>query len=121
MENKKSIVSVFIIIVLVQLVSPVSAVTVTVLDNAYLQGNGYTIIDNTGVTAANFTGSSTVSLNAGKSYTINIKPHGLFDIANESPTDYSGLSVFGGFLKQYIAGLIVIFMLLLMLGSRGKS
>jgi len=110
MENIKTIVSIFLILILIQLViCPVSAVTISFLDNAYMQGNDYVITDNTGSTVANFTGSSSVVLNQGKSYSVQFSPKGLFDISKERPTDFGSLSLLVTFVKTYFAGLIIVF------------
>lgn len=109
MERTKTIVCIFLILILVQLIIfPVSAVTLTFLDNAYLQGNDYTIKDNTGSLITNFTGSSSAVLNEGKSYSVLFSPKGLFDLSKEGPNNYSSLGILGAFLQKNVAGLIVI-------------
>ena len=111
MERNKTIVSIFLVLVLVELIvaCPVSAVTVSFLDNAYMNGNDYVITDNTGVTVANFSGSSSAVLDQGKSYSVVFSPRGLFDITKEQPTDFGSLSLLVNFVKTYFAGLVILF------------
>lgn len=109
MERSKLIVCIFLILVLLGIISPVSAVTLSFVDNAYMKGNDYLITDNTGTTVANFTGSSSAVLNEGKSYSVLFSPKGLFDLSKEQPTDFGSLTTVVLFVKQYFAGLVIIF------------
>ncbi len=87
-----------------------SAVTVTFVDDAYMKANDYNITDQSGIPVANWTGSHTLTLNPGRSYLVKYNPNGLFDLSKESPNDYTSLETILEFLKQHLAGLIVVFM-----------
>ena len=110
-RQNNQIVCIFLILILAAMViEPTAAVTVSFIDDAYLKANDYNITDQSGIPVANWTGSQTLSFNPGRSYLVNYKPNGLFDISKEQPYDYTSLGTTLFFLKQNIAGLLIIFM-----------
>ncbi len=119
-ENR--IASIFLIFLLMSVIVPASAVSVSFVDSSYLEQNDYLITDNYETTVANFTGDSTVTLNGGRSYNIDFRPRGLFDLTEQQP---EGLTVFDRvfpFLSQNLAALIVLFAVLFVAAKwRGHS
>jgi len=108
-RQHKSIICIFLIFILAAMViEPAAAVTVSFVDDAYLKANDYTITDQAGTTIANWSGSSTVTLPEGRSYSVRYNPNGLFDLSKKSPGDFSSIGITMDFFKQYLAGLIVI-------------
>ena len=84
-KTKARILSIFLIVFLLTVtIAPAAAVTLSFVDGAYFNANEYTITDQSGIVVSNFTGSSTTTLTPGKSYSINFKPNGLFDLSTEA-------------------------------------
>lgn len=107
--NKARLLSLFLIVFLLTItIAPAGAVTLSFVDGAYLKANDYTITDQSGTTITNFTGSSTVTLTAGKSYSVDFKPNGLFDFSAEAPGEFTSLETTFDFFHQNLAGLIVL-------------
>jgi hypothetical protein len=107
MENRKLLYIFVILFLIITAIAPAAAVTLSFVDEAYLKANDYTITDQAGTTVVNFTGPSTVTLPAGKSYSVNFHPMGLFDFS-ETSGDFSSWGIILDFFRQNLAGLIVL-------------
>jgi uncharacterized integral membrane protein len=109
-QNNRFICIFLILILAVMVIEPTTAVTVSFVDEAYLKANDYNITDQSGTPVSNWTGSHTLTFNPGRSYLVNYKPNGLFDLSKEQSTDYTSIGTILIFLKQNLTGLIIIFM-----------
>jgi hypothetical protein len=108
-KHKAQLLTIFLIVFLLTItIAPAGAVTLSFVDGAYLKANDYTITDQSGTTIANFTGSSTITLISGKSYSVDFKPNGLFDFSKDRPGEFTSLGLTFDFFHQYLAGLIVL-------------
>ena len=123
MERKNELtLRIFLVILLLTVITPVSAASFSFIDGAYLDQNDYTITDNYGTTVTNFTGDATVTLNGGKSYSINFQPRGLFDFSEQQPGNLTYPGSVIGFFKTNIAGVVCLLGILFVAAKwRGHS
>lgn len=116
------IASIFLIFLLMTAVVPASAATFSFIDSSYLDHNDYLIKDNDGLTVANFTGDTTVTLNGGRSYTIDFRPRGLFDFSDQQPGKLTYPSDIITFFRSNLAGVVCLLGILFIAASwRGHS
>lgn len=107
-RQTKLTVCIFLIIFLIAAIAPASAASFSFVDSSYLGQNDYTITDNYGTTVANFTGDSTVTLNGGRSYTVNYHPRGLFDFSEQQPGNLTYPVSVIDFLSENLPGIICL-------------
>jgi hypothetical protein len=110
MEKKESVILTILLLflILISLIAaPVSALTLSFVDSAYLKNNNYVVTDQNGDPITNFNGSHNLVLTPGKSYTVSYQPIGVLDLKKSPPGDWSFLSTALTSMQGHLTELIV--------------